>query len=173
MPPLISSTTGIGDEKFNLTVKPYQIPTQKESGQIQISSFYRQVTGLAAGNTVTNNISLGTVRSQKILIQKIEFNAFLTTSANAPKTLNTLVLDATMSGISNWGISAWLGDNTYFNNSIKAFSSPGSTDGLFVGPVLITPNAGAVLSFDFTAYATFTLNDIIRYMMNIYWQPVA
>lgn len=172
MPPRISSTAAIGDESFNLTVRPYTIPTQKESGQIQVSAFYRQVTGLAAGNTVTHNISLGNVRSQKFLIQKIEFNAFLTSSANAPKTLNTLILDATMSGVSNWGFTGWLGDNTYSYNSIKAFCSPGSTEGIYYGPLLVTPNAGAVLSFDFTAYAAIALNDIIRYVMTIYWQPV-
>jgi len=172
MRPVISSTAKVGDNDFNLTVKRYDIPQLKESATAQVTSFYRQVTSLAAGNSVQHNLSLGTVRSQKILIQKIEFNAFLTSSANAPKTINTLVLDATMSGISQWGISAWPGDNTYFNNSIKAFCSPGSTDGFFYGPVLVSPNSGAVLSFDMTAYATIALNDIIRYVINIYWNPV-
>lgn len=174
MRPGISSTANIGDTDFNLTVKRYDIPDKGSPGSF-ISGFRRQVTGLAAGNSVNHLIINGGLRVPKMIIKKIEYNAYLTTSAGAAKSINYIVFDAAISGFSNLGLTSFPGDsnaNLYINQYLYHVSYPASYEGKLEGPFYVSNQMGNNANFGLTTYATFALNDIITYFMRIYWSTV-
>lgn len=174
MRPGINSTASIGDQDFNLTVKNYSIP-DKGTEKFYISGFRRQVTGLAAGNSVNHLIINGSLNVPKMIIKRIEYNAYLTTSAGVAKTINYIVFDAAISGFSNMGLTSFPGDsnaNTFINQSMYHVSYPSSYEGVLNGPFYISNQMGANANFGLTTYASFTLNDIITYFMRIYWTTI-
>ena len=174
MRPGITSTANIGDDNFNLTVKRYDIPDKGTPGSY-ISGFRRVVTGLAAGNSVNHLIINGAIRLPKMIIKKIEYNAYLTSSAGAAKSINYIVFDGTISGQSNMGYTSFPGDsnaNLYINQYMYNVAYPSSYPGKLEGPFYISNPMGANANFGLTTYATIALNDIITYFMRIYWQTV-
>lgn len=174
MPPRISSTAAIGDESFNLTVKPYQLPLSGNEKQKQISNFSRTVTGLAAGNTATVTLFNSIPTASKFIIQSIIVNAMLTTSASAPKTLNWLKCTLTASGSNSWGNSLFPVPSNFQDKSIINFyCSPGAYPAELIGPLYVQTDFGATLALTVIGYAAITLNDIIQVQCQIIWQPVS
>jgi hypothetical protein len=172
MPPLISSTTGIGDEKFNLTVKPYELPKQSKSGvTINIASFTKTDSSLPSGSSRVWTIFSDFNRVSIFYIDKIFINCYRTNSSGAIQTISTISATLSNAGGSNWtGLSGWVTTAQPTNLTTTAInfqSNPSSYTCFFEGPILYNSTS---IRLEATAYATIALNDIIYWTCLIYWR---
>ena len=172
MRPGITSTAKLGENDFDLTVKPYDIPKQSKSGvTINIASFTKTDSTLPAGSSRVWTIFSDFNRVSIFYIDKIFINCYRTNSSGAIQTISTISATLSNSGGSNWtGLSGWVTTAQPTNlttNAINFQSNPSNYNCYFEGPILYNSTS---IRLEATAYATIALNDIIYWTCLIYWR---
>lgn len=173
MRPGISSTASIGDQDFNLTVKPYSIATSSAPGNNQIlTSFAKTDSGLPAGSSRLWQVFSDFNRIQKFYIDEIIVNSFLTNSSGTFKTSNRLFCTLTDGSGFGWsGLGGWVtnANPTDINNTALIWQcNPDAYNAHLKGPFLFD---GTGIRLDCQHYATIALNDVIYWTCQIYWRP--